>query len=303
MRGLKLCSVIKTIIILLLPSFIYAAGRVDADFLRVEPSARTSGISGAFCGVADDLNAVIFNPAGLVQIKNTMISLTHFASFADTSYEDISAGMPLGKAAAAISIQCGYTLDFDEINEFGDKVGEVPNFDFVLTGTYGLYVLPQISVGANIKAFYSRLYLYQKAGLAADAGVFVFLAHNPDTRAGFVLQNVGAQSAYISISDPLPTNIKGGLSTKFNIKDIGNVLVAADVNRLIGKDELPTLDLGVEAEVYDVLVLRCGYGFRYDVAGVSFGIGVLLQKIEFSYSYQPYDVLGTAHRLTLDIKL
>ena len=303
MRGFKLCSAVKTIIIILLPSFIYAAGRVDADFLRVEPSARTSGLSGAFCGVADDLSAVIFNPAGLVQLKHTSISLTHLSSFADTCIEYLGAGMPLGKGAAALSIQCGYTLDFDEINEFGDKVGSVPNFDFVLTGSYGFYIMPQVSLGANIKGFYSKLYLYQKMGFAADAGLFVFLAHDPDTRAGLVLQNVGAQSAYISISDPLPTNIKGGLSTKFKVKGFGNFLVAADVNRLVGKDETPTLDLGLEAEFYDMLVLRCGYGFRHDVSNISVGLGVLLQKIKFSYAYQPYDVLGAAHRITLDIEL
>jgi hypothetical protein len=303
MRGLKLRAIIKTFFILLLPSFLYAAGRVDADFLRVEPSARTSGMSGAFCAVADDLSAVIFNPAGLVQIKHTSISLTHFSSFADTCYEYLGAALPFGQGTAAASVQCGYTLDFDEIDEFGDKIGTVPNFDFVLTGSYGFFILPQVSLGANIKGFYSKLYLYQKMGFAADAGVFVMLAQSPDTRAGLVLQNVGAQSAYINISDPLPTNIKGGISTKIKVQGIGNFLVSADVNRLIGKDELPTLDLGLEAEVYDVLVIRAGYGFRHDMANVSAGIGVLLQKIKFSYAYQPFDVLGVAHRITLDIEL
>jgi hypothetical protein len=303
MRGLKLCDVVKTFIILLLPSFLHAAGRVDADFLRVEPSARTSGMSGSFCSVADDLSAVIFNPAGLVQLKHTSLSFTHFSSFADTCYEYIGGGMPFGKGAAALSVQCGYTLDFDEIDEFGDKIGTVPNFDFVLTGSYGFFVLPQVSLGANIKGFYSKLYLYQKVGFAADAGVFVMLAQNPYTRAGAVLQNVGAQSAYISISDPLPTNIKAGISTKIKIQGIGNLLISTDVNRLLGKDELPTLDFGLEAEIYDVMIIRAGYGFRHDMANVSVGLGVLLQKVRFSYSYVPFDVLGAAHRLTLDIEL
>lgn len=303
MRGLKLFTVIKTFIIILIPSFAFAAGRVDADFLRVEPSARTSGISSAFCGVADDLSAVIFNPAGLVQIKKLTLSFTHFSSFADTSYEHAVAAMPFAKGTAAVSVQAGYTLDFDEIDEFGNNVGPIPNFDFVLTGSYAMMIMPQVSLGANIKGFYSKLYLYEKFGFAADAGVFVELAKSPDTRAGAVIQNIGTQSAYIDISDPLPTNIKAGLSTKFRINGIGDILVAVDVNRLFGKDELPTLDFGIEASVYDVLVIRGGYGFRHDVANVSVGLGVLLEKIGFSYAYQPYDSLGAAHRLTLDMEL
>ena len=169
MRGLKLCAVIKTIIIILIPSFIHAAGRVDADFLRVEPSARTSGLSGAFCGAADDLSAVTFNPAGLVQLKRTTFSLTHYASFADTNSEYISMGIPFGKSAAAISILCGYTLDFDEIDEFGSNIEAIPNFDLVLIGSYGFYVLPQVALGANLKGFLSKLLTYQKYGFAADA--------------------------------------------------------------------------------------------------------------------------------------
>jgi hypothetical protein len=303
MRGLKIFTFVKMLLFILLPSFIYAAGRVDADFLRVEPSARTSGLSGAFCGVADDLSAVIFNPAGLVQIKRTAISLTHFASFADTCYEHAGAVLPVGKGTAAFSMQYGFTMDFDEIDEFGDEVGPVPNYDFVLTGSYALFILPKIAVGANIKGFYSKLYRFDKVGIAADAGVFVELANNPDTRAGAVIQNLGSQSAYIEISDPLPANIKAGLSTKFKIPDIGNLLFAVDVNRLMGKDEIPTLDLGLEAEVYNILALRAGYGFRHDLANLSFGIGILLEKIKFSYAYQPYDALGTAHRITLDLEL
>lgn len=301
MRGLKNCALVLTFIFF--PVFVFAAGRVDADFLRMEPSARTSGISGAFCGVADDLSAIIFNPAGLVQIKNTSISLTHYSSFADTNCEYISAAIPFGKSTAAASIQCGYTMDFDEIDEFGNEVGPIPNFDFVLTGAYGFYIMPQVSLGLNLKGFYSKLYLYQKMGFAADAGLFVALAHDPDTRAGLVIQNVGSQSAYINISDPLPSNIKAGLSTKFKFSGLGNLLFSIDVNRLFGKDEIPTLDLGMEAEVYDVLVIRAGYGFRHDVANLSVGIGVLLDKIRFSYAYQPLDCLGTAHRITLDFEI
>ncbi|HRU38295.1 MAG TPA: hypothetical protein P5511_00350 [Candidatus Goldiibacteriota bacterium] len=50
MRGIKFTAIIP--IILLFPFLASAAGRVDADSLRIEPSARTAGIGNAFCGVA-----------------------------------------------------------------------------------------------------------------------------------------------------------------------------------------------------------------------------------------------------------
>lgn len=303
MRGRKLFTAVKAIMLLLIPAFIYAAGRVDADFLRVEPSARTSGISGAFCGIADDLSAIIFNPAGLIQIKKTALTFTHFSSFADTNNEYIAAAMRLGPGTGAAAVQCGYVFDFQEIDEFGDVVGDIPNLDLVLTASYAMQIMPQVSAGANIKGFYSKLHLYQKMGAAVDAGLFVKVAESPETRAGACIQNLGAQTAYISISDPLPSNIKAGLSTKFKFEGLGSALVSVDVNRLLGKDEIPTLDFGLEAEAYQVIVIRAGYGFRHDVANLSLGLGVLLDKIKFSYAYQPFDCLGAAHRITLDIEL
>lgn len=303
LRGIKKRTVIKTLMLLLLPAFLYASGRVDADFLRIEPSARTAGLSGAFCGVADDLSAVIFNPAGLVQIKHNTVSLTHFASFADTNCEFISAAMPMEKSAAAASLLCDYTLDFAEFDEFGDEKGKIDNYDFVFTGSYGRYLMPNLSAGANVKGFLSRLYKYNKMGFAVDAGLLVIIGRNPDTRAGIVVQNIGSQSAFIKVADPLPANIKAGLSTKFDMPGIGKLTLSVDVNRLFGKDEVQTLDVGAEAEVYNVLAIRAGYGFRRDIATFALGLGILLEKVRFSYAYQPYDKLGTAHRLTLDLDI
>ncbi len=293
----------KILLLLLIPSIICGAGRVDADFLRMEPSARTSGMGSAFCGVADDLSAMIFNPAGLVQVTKTSISLTHFSSFADTNCEYIGGAMPVGAGTAAASIQFVCTMDFNDIDEFGVETGRVDNCDLVIAGSYGFYIMPKVALGASIKGFYSRLYIYQKAGVAADAGVFVELGSNPDTRAGAVIQNIGFQSAYVEISDPLPSNIKAGLSTKFKVLGVASLLFSVDVNRLFGKDEVPTLDFGAEAQIYDIFVARAGYGFRHDLSGLSTGIGVLLDKIRFSYAYQPFGNLGTAHRITLDMQL
>jgi hypothetical protein len=33
------------------------------------------------------------------------------------------------------------------------------------------------------------------------------------------------------------------------------------------------------------------------------GVGILLDRVTFSYSYQPFDVLGATHRISLDIAI
>ena len=290
----------------LMPLLLPAAGGVGCDYLRVAPPARTAAMSRAFAGVADDLSAIIYNPAGLINIKNLSLSFTHFTSFADTNYEYAAFALPLGGKIGTIggSMLCDYTFDFDYYNEFGEKEGEVDNYDFVGTISYSYPLAGGIAAGVNFKVFYSKLYKYDKMGFALDMGAFFKLGKEPDTFAGLVIQNIGKQAAYIEIEDPLPINVKAGLGFSFDITEMGKLLVAADVNRLIKEgEELPTLDIGAEFVFFESLCIRGGYGFRHDTAGMSMGLGLNLKTVTFSYSYQPFDVLGAAHRISLDIEL
>jgi len=117
-----------------------------------------------------------------------------------------------------------------------------------------------------------------------------------------VIQNVGTQSAYIDVVDPLPMNVKAGIGVGFELFNKTKMLVAADVNRLLMEgQEIPTLDLGAEIELFNSICIRGGYGFRHDVANMSIGMGLNLEKVKFSYAYQPFDVLGVVHRISLDI--
>ncbi|HRU38294.1 MAG TPA: PorV/PorQ family protein [Candidatus Goldiibacteriota bacterium] len=239
----------------------------------------------------------------MAQLKKTNVSLTHFSSFADTNTEYVSASFPALQGTAAMSVLCSFVSSFKEYGEFGDILGDVASFDTVLALSYAYFPEPSLAVGANLKGFYSKLYVYDKLGFAVDAGAFFILGKDPYTRAGIAVQNIGSQTAYIEVSDPLPANVKAGLSAKFDIAGVGNLLFAVDVNRLIVKDELPTLELGAEAELYEIIAIRLGYGLRHDAAGLSMGLGVLLEKLRFSYAFQPFDCLGTAHRITVDLEL
>jgi len=299
-------AVAGVLIVFFLRASAFAAGGVGCDYLRVEPAARTAAMSNAFAGVADDLSALIYNPAGLVNLESFTISITHFSSFADTNYEYVAMAYPMGKTWGTLggSVLVDYTFDFEEYNEFGSVVGNVDNYDIVASVSYAYPVIPGFSIGATIKTFYSRLYIYSKNGFALDAGIQAKLGEDPDTYAGFSIQNIGSQGAYIDVADPLPMNIKAGLGIRFFPVEFMSVLITADVNRLfLREDELPTLDMGTECVLYDSICLRAGYGFRHDVANVSLGLGVIMEKVCFSYAFQPFDTLGATHRISLDIVL
>ena len=99
----------------------------------------------------------------------------------------------------------------------------------------------------------------------------------------------------------MPVNFRAGLGMHIKLFDRTAACVAVDVNRLLTRDELPTLDLGCEVLLQDILALRAGYGIRHDVMKFSLGVGVVLDRIQFSYSYQPFEELGSNHRVSLDV--
>ena len=101
----------------------------------------------------------------------------------------------------------------------------------------------------------------------------------------------------------MPVNVKAGIGTSFDVTKYGRVSVCIDVNRLWIKDEMPTLDGGIEATIYKLLSVRAGYGLRHDAATFTLGIGILLEKVRFSYAFQPFGELGDTHRMSLDIEL
>ena len=280
-----------------------AAGGVGADFLRIDPSAKTAAMSGAYAGCASDINSIYYNPAGLINIKYRTVTLSHFANFSDTNFENLGAAMPFGPGVAGASLLVDYTFDFPEYNEWGQVIGNVDAYDTVLAVSYAYPITSLISAGVNLKGFYSALAGYNKSGFAFDAGLLVKLGSAPDTYGGAMIQNVGTQSAYIDVAGPLPMNFKVGLSTSFKPSDFACVLLCVDVNRLLTKDEMPTLDMGAEVTISEVFSVRAGYGLRHDTGNLALGVGINMEKVRFSYAFQPFDMLGDCHRISLDLTM
>src|SRR6266571_377304 len=50
---------------------------VEAAFLNVDWGARPAGMAGAFSAIADDSNAPLYNPAGIVQIQWNELSASY----------------------------------------------------------------------------------------------------------------------------------------------------------------------------------------------------------------------------------
>jgi len=284
-------------------NFLFSAGGAGNDFLRVNPHAKSAAMANAYCAIPGDVNSIYFNPAGITFVNKTVISFTHYASFSDTNYEylcgvfDLNDRYDIGAALLYNSTAC-----FKEFDEFGTYTGDVDNKDITATMSAGYKFFDWFRAGINLKFFYSKLYVYTKYGGAVDIGMLLKIANSPDTFGALVIQNIGKQTAYINVEDPLPYNIKAGIGTIIKIISKTSVKFTIDVNRLILKDEAPTLDAGAEFCIEKCVNLRAGIGFKHDVIKITMGFGLDTENINYSYAFLPYEFLGNSHVISVDFK-
>ncbi len=296
-------TIFIAIIFFFIKTIIFSSGGVGCDFLRINPHAKSASMSNSYSAIGGDVNSIYFNPAGLMLVKAPVISITHFSSFGDTNYEYFCGVYPFGSIGTmGFGILYNYTFSFVEYDEFGDEAGNIDNRDVTATISYSYAFVPFFLAGINLKYFNSLLYKYSKTGFAGDIGTLIIIGKNPDIFGAIVIQNLGFQTAYIDVVDEMPVNIKAGLGCKFDLFGNTMITITLDTNRLMTKDELPTLDIGGDLCFQKFLSIRAGIGLRHDAERFSFGFGINLQDVRFSYAYQPFDFLGDTHRITLDIE-
>jgi hypothetical protein len=88
-------------------AFAAGGGSSGAEFLRVAMGARPAGLGESFTGLADDVTAVAWNPAGLGQLEGAQFSAMHLAWFSDISYEYLAGCYPIG-GLGSIAVSAAY---------------------------------------------------------------------------------------------------------------------------------------------------------------------------------------------------
>ena len=118
--------------------------------------ARPMGMGGAFIGLADDANAVYYNPAALAFLDGYGVTSLWSPQFGLLDYGGIGfAGRYFG-----INTSLLYSGSIAVPNEFGADTGNSFTYlsnDGVLG--FGLPIISQLSVGGNVKYYYSHLSL------------------------------------------------------------------------------------------------------------------------------------------------
>jgi len=283
------------------------AGGSAVPFLLISPDARASGMGDIGTAIADNANAVHWNPGGLGFQSSRQIALSfskwlpQFNADLFYSYGTYSQYIDAIDGTIAGSLIYMNLGEFTRTAEDGSALGKFRSNEFSIGVSYGTLITDDLGAGVQIKYIQSNL---APAGIGqAGAGVGVsgafdlgflwkptklnLLGMNLDNvlRLGVNLQNVGPKMTYLNESDPLPTTLRLGAAFKLVEDEFNDLLISFDISKLLvrrdslGSDPIPTsfvtswgkggMESGIGMEyLYDQIVaLRGGFFTEPKVAG------------------------------------
>ena len=275
------------------------AGTAAAAFLKIDAGSRPMGMGGAFTGLADDINTLFWNPAGLTSIQDQEFSAMQNFSIGKVYTQALSYGQRLNeKSVWGISLQGVFTrVDFRQ-GPTADPDQEVTVGGFAPGVSWAYQLRPQVAVGLTAKAVVEQLSVENTLGYAGDLGVFL-QPFGKTIGLGFSAQNVGQTNS----NGSLPMIIRSGVS----LHPEESISIVADLSYPL-IDGYPILHLGFENWFSDLIAVRLGYNASQGENprdGLTAGIGlrrrgrISLEGIHFQFDYAivPDPGLGHAHRI------
>jgi hypothetical protein len=246
--------------VLVSTSDIFAQGEAAVPFLQITPGARNGGMGEAGVALANDANAIFWNPAGLAfQYENpevdkrNEITLMHSKwlpqfNFSDLFYDYLAARFyvgDLGMLGGSITyLNLGKNVWTDET---GAELGTFDSNEYAVTLSYATKLQSNLGFGINTKLIQSNLTNVSVGAenqdgkattFAVDLGLLWVPAYDilrNRLSLGFNLSNFGPKITYIdkAQADPLPTNLRLGLAAVALDDGFNKVTVVYDLNRLL----------------------------------------------------------------------
>ncbi|MBN2407173.1 MAG: tetratricopeptide repeat protein [Elusimicrobia bacterium] len=275
------------------------AGTTGAAFLKLTKGVRMVGMGEACCAVNCGADSVYSNPAGLNYLERINVSAMHSIWFEDIFFDFVTAAVPT--SAGVFSMAVNY-LGMDEIDMYYNTgvaaMDTYKPYDLAVYTSYANIIKGQ-ALGINLKFIRSVIEDESASAVAMDAG---YMRKSAGGRYSFgaAVQNMGTKMKFKYEEDPLPFNIKTGISADFS-----RLTLAGDLNFPV--DNIPSAHAGIEYRLYmGKIVLAARSGYRTNpindldaLAGLSAGGGIGYSDLRVDYSWVPYGDLGQTHRISL----
>jgi hypothetical protein len=271
-----------------------------ADFLKIDSGARSQGMGGAFTAMADDVNALTWNPAGIALMKQPEVGYLRMIYLSDIGYNFGGMALPMQEGEDTFALG-GAVVNLGSPS-FDSTLGLAPAVsagDNAFSLTFAYRAKDIFAFGLTGKAILRNLASYNATAFGGDAGILITPTHQFSI--GLGLFNLGTNVQFISEADPLPLMGRFGLAFKFIDEPHASLAVALD-NDYDLNASMYSGAVGAEFWLDHVFALRAGYtGDAYQQHWTA-GTGFSLDAFEMDYAYSPLGTLGDTHRISLIVR-
>ncbi|MDA1191441.1 MAG: PorV/PorQ family protein, partial [Candidatus Poribacteria bacterium] len=192
------------------------AGTRAAAFLKMESGARGAALSGAYTGLADDVDGLFWNPASIAAVEGKQLTGSQNWSFGGINHSTLAYGQRLDDNSVIAASFQGVFASIER--RIGDTLE--PDSEFTAS-TYGVGLtyartVGDLAAGVTVKALQERFDVEDHSGLSVDVGAVYAIGK---FTAGASAQNLGPKLGDSS----LPMTIRAG----------GSMLLADDGPRFM----------------------------------------------------------------------
>jgi hypothetical protein len=309
-------------------------GTAAAAFLQIGVGARAQSMGAAFVSLANDANAMYWNPAGISRLGQIEATFSHTNWLADTKFDYAGFTVPLGSFGA---VGVNFTIfDYGEqpVRTVAQPEGTGETYgsrDIAIGVSFAMNLTDRFSFGFNGKYINQKIWNEFATGAAIDFGALyetplrglklgvsisnfgtdmkldgrdLLRAYDPDPL------NYGNDAINVNYkTDPfaLPLLFRFGISYKAELDNNNQFTLATDVLHPSNNSE--SINLGAEYMLFNTVALRVGYENLFEkdrINGLTFGGGLYYTivgrtMLKVDYAYSDWGILKNAQRLTVGL--
>lgn len=287
------------------------AGTSIFNFLKIDPSATSGGMGGAFTSVVSDASVIHWNPANTVQLGGTSVAISHLDWFDGIGYEYLALSQTLGSWAFGLEVGTLH-MDAMEITTEYKPYGSGDYFtyaDYYFGLNFSRKMSDRFSFGFTARLVREEYLDLSTTSVVMDMGTFYKTGFR-DLTLGVALLNFGPPAGpagqyesseggmrdYASFAPPTTFHIGSSMTVYENA--FLNLLLTAQLNHPVDNDE--NYVLGMDAGLFDVIRVRAGYSIGTEVP-FTLGLGISTEKwdsgLKIDYAFRPHHYLGVVNQI------
>jgi hypothetical protein len=257
-------------------------GASGLAFLKVAQGARPAAMGDAFTAIADDVNSIFWNPAGLVYVQNREVVFSYNRWVVDSKFYSGAFAINTDKGALGLSFVQFTPQRIEETTPFapGGTGRKLDAGDFALGFAYAKKLTDRFSLGGHFRYIQETLDKDKISTVDINLGTLFYTGFR-SSRIAMTLRNFGRNESVFNVAEKrdgeaflspmvFTTTIAAELYGK---KQDPNHLTVSFEN-IFAIDYDNRAHLGAELWLAKTLALRAGYKFNYDTDGFSGGVGI-----------------------------